>query len=134
MACTSCSSRSRYFGPPAPPGAFGVVPIGSYSGLAGQHPVLATSPTADPRDVCEAEGDAFDLADLAAEPSVLAGLVDLQAITHVRRVDAVSGMSLDSSGARIFDPGSGSADVDAVTVIHQQGLVPRAGIRTAGRS
>jgi hypothetical protein len=114
---------SRYFGPATQPGPFGLVPIGSYSGLAGQHPVLATSPTADPQDVVEAGGDAFDLADLAAEPPVLLGLVNLQAITQVRLVDVVSGVSLDSIGAPIFDPGSGSADVDAVTAIHQQGLL-----------
>ncbi len=49
--------------------------------------------------------------------------MDLRAITQVRLVDAVSGADLDSRGLRIFDPGSGSADIDAVTVIHHQGNV-----------
>ncbi len=114
---------SRYFGPPVWPGAFGTVPVGSYSGLAGANPVLATSPTADPQDVVEAGGDAFDLADLVLLPEVQNGLVDLQAIVQVRLVDVQSGVSLDSLGTPIFDPSTGSADVDAVTVIHQQGLV-----------
>ena len=113
---------SRYFGPAVQPGAFGVVPVGAYSGLAGSNQVLATSPTADAQDVVEAGGDAFDLTDLATAPEVLSGVVSLQAITQVRLVDVQSGVSLDSLGVPIFDPGSGSADVDAVTALHQQGL------------
>lgn len=114
---------SRYFGPPVQPGAFGTVPVGFYGQLAGQHPVLAAAPGVDAQDVVDAGGDAFDLADLAGDPLVVANLVDLQAITHVRLVDVQSGTSLDSTGAPIFDPGSGSADVDHVTVIHQLGNV-----------
>ena len=41
----------------------------------------------------------------------------------MRLVDVVSGQSTDSHGVPIYDPGSGSADVDAVTAIHQQGTV-----------
>lgn len=115
---------SRYFGEPVQPGPFGTVQVGTYSNLAGQTPVLALTPNVDAQDVVDAGGDAFDLADLAADPLVGNGLVDLQAITQVRLVDVQSGLSLDSRGTPIFDPGSGSADVDAVTVIHQQGLVP----------
>jgi hypothetical protein len=103
------------------PGPFGTVATGSYSGLAGQTPVWATVPGVDAQDVATAGGDAFDLADLANEPPVLAALVDLAAITHVRLVDVPSGQALDSTGVPILDPGSGSADVDAVTVIHPQG-------------
>ncbi len=114
---------SRYYGPASQPGPFGTVPIGSYSGLAGQSPVLATTAGADPRDVVEAGGDAFDLADLNGDPLVVQSLVDLQSIVQVRLVDVVSGQSLDSNGSPIFDPGSGSADVDAVTAIHQLGNV-----------
>ncbi len=114
---------SRYFGPAVQPGAFGTVPVGFYSQLAGQHPVLAAAPGVDPQDVVDAGGDAFDLADLAGDPLVVAALVNLQAITHVRLVDVQSGLSLDSAGTPIFDPGSGSADVDHVTVIHQLGSV-----------
>ncbi len=114
---------SRYFGPPVPPGPFGTVAVGAYAGLAGQTPVLATTPGADPQDVVEAGGDAFDLEDLASHPLVLAGAVDLQAIVAVRTVDVVSGVSLDSAATPILDAGSGSADIDAVTVIHQAGAV-----------
>ena len=114
---------SRYFGLPVAPGPFGTVQVGTYGNLAGQTPVLATSPGIDAQDVVDAGGDAFDLADLAADPLVVLGLVDLQAIAQVRLVDVVGGQSTDSLGVPIFDPGSGSADVDAVTVIHQQGQV-----------
>ncbi|HLQ36647.1 MAG TPA: hypothetical protein VK348_02510, partial [Planctomycetota bacterium] len=112
---------SGYFGPAVQPGPFGTVTVGSYENLAGQTPVLATTPGADAQDVVEAGGDAFDLDDLQQDPLVLAGLVDLQAITRVRLVDVVSGTSLDARGIAIFDPGGGSADLDAVTVIHHQG-------------
>lgn len=114
---------NHFYGDPVQPGPFGTVPVGVYSGLAGQTPVLSTDPSVDPRDVATAGGDAFDLEDLATHPMVVSGLVDLTAITAVRLVDVVSGQSLDSDGNAIFDPGSGSADVDHVTVIHQQGQV-----------
>lgn len=114
---------ARYFGAPGWPGAFGTVPIGSYSNLAGQTPMLATAPGADPLDLVEAGGDAFDLGDLLGEPLVAAGLVDLQAIRRVRLVDVPSGVATDSVGTTIFDAGTGSADVDAVTAVHQQGAV-----------
>jgi hypothetical protein len=114
---------ARYFGLPVPPGPFGTVPVGAYGNLAGQHPVLAGAAGIDAQDVVDAGGDAFDLADLAGHPLVLGGGLDLGSITHVRLVDVQSGLSLDSAGVPIFDPGSGSADVDCVTVIHQQGLV-----------
>ncbi len=122
---------ARYFGPPVAPGPFGTVPVGTYSGLAGQTPVLATLPGADARDVVEAGGDAFDLADLAGDPLVVLGVVDLQAIACVRLVDVPSGQALDSRGTPILDPGAGSADVDAVTAIHQRGLVDPSGPRVA---
>lgn len=110
---------ARYFGPATAPGPFGTVPTGTYAGLAGQTPVNVGA--ADPQDVASAGGDAFDLADLANDPLVLTNQVDLGAITQVRLVDVVSGTSLDATGAPIFDPGSGSADVDAITVIHAAG-------------
>ena len=114
---------ARYFGPPVQPGPFGTVAVGSYANLAGQHPVLATTAAVDAQDVVDAGGDAFDLRDLAGHPLVLGGALDLAAITHVRLVDVQSGTSLDGAGVPIFDAGSGSADVDSVTVIHQQGLL-----------
>jgi hypothetical protein len=122
---------ARYHGLPVQPGPFGTVPVGSYTNLAGQTPVLATTPGSDPQDVVEAGGDAFDLADLAALPLVVLGRVDLGNITQVRLVDVVSGQSLDGQGAPIFDPGGGSADVDCVTAIHQLGAVSPHGPRVA---
>lgn len=118
---------ATYYGPASQPGPFGVAAVGSYSGLAGQTPVLATTPGADARDVVESGGDAFDLADLAADPLVLLGLVDLDDIREVRLVDVVSGQSLDHRGRPIFDPGAGSADVDSVTAIHQRGQIAGSG-------
>jgi len=126
---------ARYFGAPSSPGAFGAVPVGAYANLAGQTPMLAITPGADPRDLVEAGGDAFELADLVAEPLVLGGFVDLQAIRYVRLVDVVSGQSLDSFGTTIFDAGGGSADLDAVTAVHQQGPIvgspPRVAMTTS---
>jgi hypothetical protein len=113
-----------------------------YSGFAGVEPVLAnvasTGPPGqrDPFDPADAGGDAFDLADLADVPAVLDGLVDPNAIRHLRLVDVNgSGIEADSDGNPIYDPSgetdrwpddpdavrSLSADIDAVSVIH--GLV-----------
>jgi len=112
---------SRFFGGDG--GAFAINTVGFVSGLAGQTPVFANpaNPNVDPQDVVEAGGDAFDLADLATHPLVVSRLVDLHNITQVRLVDVVSGTSLDSRGRTILDPSSGSADVDAVTVIQHRG-------------
>ncbi|MBX3464328.1 MAG: hypothetical protein KF830_14245 [Planctomycetes bacterium] len=120
---------ARYFGAPASPGPFGSSAVGTYGGLAGQHPVLATQPGVDAQDVVEAGGDAFDLADLAGHPLVVGGLVDLAAITQVRLVDVVDGQALDAVGTVIHDAGLGSADIDAVTAIHRQGEVAANGPR-----
>lgn len=114
---------ARYFGAAVSPGAFGTVPVGAYQNLTGQTPVLAGPPGIDARDVVEAGGDAFDLGDLVGEPLVANGIVDLQAIAYVRLVDVVNGSSLDAIGTTIFDAGSGSADIDCVIAIHQQGAV-----------
>ena len=112
---------SRYYGPQVDPGAFGTLTVGSYDNLTGQTPNLsAVDPAADPQDVVEAGGDAFDLADLRQHPQVLAGLVDLRNVSQVRLVDARSGIDTDSSGALVRDAGAGSADIDAVTVIQHQ--------------
>jgi|SRR5688572_9894591 len=104
--------------------SFAINTVGFVSGLAGQTPVFAnpaTNPNLDPQDVVEAGGDAFDLADLRNHPLVISGAVNLASIAQVRLVDVVSGQSLDSRGRVILDPSSGSADIDAVTVIHHTG-------------
>ncbi|MEM7203571.1 MAG: hypothetical protein AAF628_25125 [Planctomycetota bacterium] len=107
---------NRYDGPAVSPGPFAFVNAGAYEGMAGAG---ATNPSAvDLRDVVEAGGDAIDLADLAGHPLVTSGVVDLAAITQVRLVDVRDGVDQDSRGVTIYDPGSGSADIDGVTVVH----------------
>ncbi len=126
---------ARYAGPGVAPGPFGTIDVGSYENLAGAVPVLAGSghPGADPFDVVMAGGDAFDLADLAVDPLVRNGRVDLQAITQVRLVDALGGVDRDASGAVIHDAGTGSADIDAVTVLHHGGNAAPSGPMVALR-
>jgi hypothetical protein len=122
---------ARFFGGDGSP--FAINTVGFVSGLAGQTPVFANanSPGIDPQDIVEAGGDAFDLADLRSHPLVRSGAVNLRNITQVRLVDVVSGQSLDERGRAILDPSSGSADVDAVTVIHHAGNVARRGPEVA---
>ena len=59
--------------------------------------------------------------------SVLSGAVDLQDIRQVRLVDVRDGIDRDSRGVLIYDPGSGSADIDAVTAIHDTASVSASG-------
>jgi hypothetical protein len=90
---------SRYFGPQVDPGAFGTVTVGSYENLTGQSPAVGIGVAgADPQDVVEAGGDAFDLRDLQGHPLVQLGLVDLTNITRIRIVDARTGVDRDSTG------------------------------------
>jgi len=79
-------------------------------------------------------GTPFDLADLAAEPMVLSGVVDLSNINYVRIVDIVGdGLTLDSEGGGIYDAyptdflydhpelgllETGGFDLDAVAVLN----------------
>lgn len=69
-------------------------------------------------------GTPFDLSSLANEPSVIAGLVDLNKILYIRIVDIPGdGTWLDSAGHAIFDAwltnSSGGVDFEALGVIHQ---------------
>lgn len=117
---------SRFFGGDG--SSFAINSVGFVSGLAGQTPVYThpNAPNIDPQDLVEAGGDAFDLADLRTHPLVIAGRVDLNAIARIRLVDVVSGQSIDSRGRTILDPSSGSADVDAVTLLNHSGnIAPR---------
>ncbi|QDU86421.1 hypothetical protein Pla163_35720 [Planctomycetes bacterium Pla163] len=111
-------------GPFSPYANFG---WGAYDGLASAVPTLANvrTNTIDPLNPTVAGGTAFDLAHLANDPLVLAGRVNLKAITRVRLVDCVGGIDVDSNGDTIWDSGgsSGSADIDAVSVINYRGLV-----------
>lgn len=116
---------THYAGPPAVQPPFGTLPMGTFLGLTGGLPVLANVATnsIDPRDPAAAGGEAFDLADLASDPLVTTGMLDLASITAVRLVDVPEGQVLDSAGQPIFDNGgpTGSADIDAVTVVHAPG-------------
>jgi hypothetical protein len=116
---------SNYGLPPGDLPPFGGAPIGAYRGLAGGTPVFANvdTNTIDPFNPVESGGEAFDLADLAGDPAVLSGAVDLHAIHFVRLHDVVSGVSDDSDGDKIYDNGgsTGNADIDAVAVINSVG-------------
>lgn len=113
---------SRYAGPPNPQPAFGTLPMGTFSGLVGGMPVVANvvTNTVDPRDPVVAGGEAFDLADLANDPNVIAGFVDPDRIIQVRIVDVPEGTVQDSIGAFLYDNGgaTGSTDLDAIAVVH----------------
>ncbi len=68
-------------------------------------------------------GTPFDLAELAADPAVIDGAVDLFDIRYVRIVDIPgSGDFVDSWGDPIYDAwrtaGTGGFDLDAVGVLH----------------
>lgn len=112
---------SFYHGPATSGGSFAVSYVNMFAGLAGVGPVLAGSsghPKADPQDVVTGGGDGFDLADLKGHPLVLQGIVKLGVIRFVRLVDVIAGTDKDSRGRVVQDPTVGSADVDAVAVVH----------------
>jgi hypothetical protein len=121
---------SRYVGPPTGVPGF-TAPWGTYSGLTGCVPVRANVLTnsIDPLDPVVSGGEAFDLAALATDPLVVSGAVDLAAIHFVRLADVQNGVGLDSSGNIIWDNAgaSGSADIDAVAVLHAASFVPGPG-------
>ena len=69
-------------------------------------------------------GTPFDLDEFAADPDVLAGLVDLQQINYVKIVDVPgSGDFLDAGGDPIYDAwitwGSGGVDLEAVGALNE---------------
>jgi hypothetical protein len=115
---------SRYAGPA---GDLQVAPYATYTGLPGGNPVLANVSTnaIDPLDPVVSGGDALDLADLAGDPLVTSGAVDLSAIHFVRLVDIPHGSGTDSLGHVIWDcsGATGSADFDAVAVIQHAGSI-----------
>lgn len=116
---------SHYSGPAG--GLPSTAPYGTYSGLPGGSPVLANvvSNPISPFDPVVSGGDALDLADLAGDPLVTNGLVDLAEIHFVRLVDIPHGTGTDSQGHVIWDDSgaSGSADYDAVAVIQHAGTI-----------
>jgi len=113
---------SRYVGPALTQPALGTLPIGTFAGLSGHVPVMTNVATNSipPEDPVRAGGEAFDLAELANDPLVVSGAVDVMSIKVVRFVDVPEGLVTDSGGNPIFDHGgpSGSADMDAVCVVN----------------
>jgi len=116
----------------APTGRYGTVEISNLYNLAGKHPNAG--------GICT--GTPFDLQEIAGDPDVLSGLVDINDIRYVRIVDIPgSGDFYDRASAHI-DPwsapawnyyshnhpiydawvtfGSGGLDLEAVGVLHEQ--------------
>lgn len=99
--------------------AFGTVDPSDFDNLAGDQPQLF--------------GTGFDLAELAGHPLVAAGLLDLQAVDHVRVVDVVgNGTTQDSLMSPVFDPYPtpfpvGGFDVDAVGILNEPQPAPEPG-------
>ena len=121
---------------PGPVGPYGTIDPGLVSGFGGVGLVWANVDTngIDPFDAAAAGGDAFDLADLAGDPLVTSGTVDLGRIYYVKLTDVLGdGSEYDDSDPAnpIYDPtgymdppynNPTSADIDALSVIH--GLPP----------
>lgn len=97
----------------APVGSYGTLDPTDVFYLAGKHPGGNQAPC---------EGTGFDLADLASDPAVLAGDVDLGEIRYVRVVDVIGdGSTQDGLGNPVYDPyptasGNGGFDLQAVGV------------------
>ncbi len=117
---------------PAPTGSYGTVEISNLYNLAGKHPNAG--------GICT--GTPFDLQEIAGDPDVLSGLVDINNIRYVRIVDIPgSGDFYDRASAHpdpagetggdryphnhpIYDAwvtfGSGGFDLEAVGVLREQ--------------
>jgi hypothetical protein len=91
--------------------------MGAQRALCGGMPVVANAltNTVSAFDPSVSGGEAFDLADLANEPSVIAGDVLLSDVHFVRLVDCAAG-STDAFGTPLA--AAGGADIDAVAVIN----------------
>jgi len=113
-------------------GPYGTVEISNVYNLAGKHPNAG--------GICT--GTPFDLAEIADTPDVVAGLIDLSDIRHVRIVDIPGNGAFYDSASTQFNPaswpawdnytndhpvydawptfGSGGVDLEAVGVLHEQ--------------
>lgn len=113
---------AEYGGPAVQSPPFAGVRPEWYFGFAGVLPVSADpAKGVDPLHLVHGGGDAFDLGDLADDPAVVAGDVDLYDIRYVRLVDVRSGVDTDDLGTEVFDAGldaSASADIDALVVVN----------------
>lgn len=98
---------------PASDGAFGSINPTNVHNLAGKHA----------NDGGYSYGTPFDLSDLAGNPLVQSGAVNLRAIQYVRLIDiAGNGSSTDSSNRPIYDAyptvGSPGFDLEAIGVLN----------------
>jgi hypothetical protein len=112
---------AQYFGPNAPVGAFAGIPAGSVKNLVGLGRLFSQGFVEGYVNPCVAGGDAFDLAELAGDPLVLSGAVDLANIQFARFIDILGdGTTLDANGAAIRDATNttNSADLDAIAVVN----------------
>jgi len=113
-------------------GMYGTIEISNVYNLAGKHP------NAD--GVCT--GTPFDLSEIANEPNVVCGLVDINNINYVRIVDIPGSGDFEDEGISHIDPntrpdwdyyannhpiydvwvtfGSGGVDLEAVGVLEEQ--------------
>ena len=115
---------TRYGGEAGPHGDFDALPWATFAGMSGGTPVVSNVLTnaVSPFDPVRSGGESFDLADLAEDALVQAGLVDLDQIHFVRLSDVVAGQHVDALGVTIWDSGGpSSADMDAVAVIQHTG-------------
>jgi hypothetical protein len=139
LAYVEVSSNGRDFArfpsvalTPGRVGAYGTTDMGNIHNLAGKHPNAG--------GICT--GTPFELDDLAADPEVLSGKVDLDAIHYVRLVDVPGNGSFFDDAPSHLDPntwpawanytgahpifdqwptwGSGGFDLEAIGVLNEQ--------------
>lgn len=80
----------------APVGLFGTIEISNIYNLAGKHPNSGRTCT----------GTGFDLQEIAKEPSIISGLVDINDIRYVRIVDIPGTGDFYDEAVRHIDPGT----------------------------
>jgi hypothetical protein len=113
-------------------GPYGTIEISDVFNLAGKHP--------NAWGICT--GTPFDLSEIADEPNVVSGLVDINNISYVRIVDIPGSGDFNDSAVKCTDPssrpyytnydanhpiydawvttGSGGFDLEAIGVLHSQ--------------
>ena len=117
---------------PSRVGAYGTIEISNLHNLAGKHP--------NANGICT--GTPFDLEELAGQPQVLSGAVDLNDVRYVRLVDVPGSGDFCDDAAEQIDPstgpnwacysknhpiydmwptwGSGGFDLEAIGILHEQ--------------
>lgn len=101
---------------PAPVDGFGTLDPTDVQNLAGKHPGGVAH---------ECQGTPFDLSDLAGDPLVTGGQVNLSEIRYVRVVDVIgNGSTKDKAGRPVYDPyptalSQGGFDLQAIGVLNR---------------